>query len=63
MNVMKRAWQIAKEAVGKWGGKAREYFAASLKEAWFEVKLEALKAKRKKHTMRFNEARLWIQPF
>lgn len=63
MNVMKEAWRIAREAVGKWGGKAREYFAASLKEAWFEVKLEVLKAKRKKHAMRFNEGGYGYNPF
>ena len=34
MNVMKQAWKIAKEAVVKFGGKAREYLAAAMKEAW-----------------------------
>ncbi len=40
MNVMKKAWQIAKEAVKKFGGKAREYFSAALKEAWSMKKFE-----------------------
>lgn len=34
MNVMKEAWQIAREAVVKFGGKAREYLSLALKEAW-----------------------------
>ena len=38
MNVMKQAWKIAREAVVKFGGKAREYFAAALKSAWDAVK-------------------------
>lgn len=38
MNVMKKAWQIAKEAVVKFGGKAREYLAAALKSAWDAAK-------------------------
>lgn len=37
-NVMTRAWEIAKEAVVKFGGKVKEYFATSLKMAWVEVK-------------------------
>ncbi len=44
MGVMKKAWQIAKEAVGKWGGKAREYFALSLKEAWKEYRYQIARA-------------------
>ena len=28
-NVMSRAWEIAKEAVIKFGGKVKEYFAES----------------------------------
>ena len=35
---MKRAWEIAKEAVVKFGGKAIEYIAESLKIAWSEFK-------------------------
>ncbi len=40
MNVMKKAWEIAKEAVVKFGGKAKEYFAESLKLAWSILKSE-----------------------
>jgi len=40
-NVMTRAWEIAKEAVVKFGGKVIEYFATSLKMAWAEVKAPA----------------------
>lgn len=38
MNVMKRAWEIAKAGQQKFGGKVKEYFAESLKLAWAEVK-------------------------
>lgn len=37
-NVMTRAWEIAKEGVNKFGGKAKEYFAQALVIAWAEVK-------------------------
>jgi predicted metal-dependent phosphoesterase TrpH len=37
-NVMKRAWEIAKEGVKKFGGKVKEYFATALKLAWKEAK-------------------------
>ena len=36
--VMVRAWSIAKEAVVKFGGKVKEFFAEALKMAWAEVK-------------------------
>jgi len=36
--VMVRAWEIAKEAVVKFGGKAIEYIAEALKLAWAEFK-------------------------
>lgn len=36
--VMVKAWKIAKEAVVKFGGKVKEYFASSLTLAWAEVK-------------------------
>lgn len=36
--VMKRAWELAKEGVTKFGGKVREYFVASLSIAWEEIK-------------------------
>lgn len=34
--VMTSAWEIARAAVAKFGGKIREYFAESLKLAWAE---------------------------
>lgn len=40
-NVMTRAWGIAKEAVVKFGGKVKEYFAEALKMAWAEIKTVA----------------------
>lgn len=40
-NVMKKAWEIAKEAVKKFGGKSVEYFSEALKIAWKEVKESA----------------------
>lgn len=36
--IMKRAWEIAKEGQKKFGGKVKEYFAIALKFAWKEVK-------------------------
>lgn len=42
-NVMTRAWEIAKEAVVKFGGKVKEYFALSLRQAWSEMKKGANK--------------------
>lgn len=42
--VMKRAWEIAKAGVAKFGGKVREYFAASLALAWKEIKAMTNKA-------------------
>lgn len=36
--IMKRAWEIAKEGQKKFGGKVREYIAIALKFAWKEVK-------------------------
>ena len=35
-SVMTRAWEIAREAVKKFGGKVKEFFAMSLKLAWAE---------------------------
>lgn len=40
MNVMKKAWQISKEAVVKFGGKAREYLSDALKNAWKQARIE-----------------------
>ena len=36
--VMVRAWEIARAAVVKFGGKVKEFFAEALKMAWAEVK-------------------------
>lgn len=38
--VMVRAWGIAREAVKKFGGKVKEFFAQALKMAWAEMKGE-----------------------
>lgn len=37
-NIMTRAWEIAREAVEKFGGQAAEYISGSLKQAWAETK-------------------------
>lgn len=37
-NVMKKAWEIARNGQKKFGGKVREYFAIALKMAWAIVK-------------------------
>lgn len=37
-NVMKKAWEIAREGQKKFGGKVKEYFAEALKMAWSIVK-------------------------
>lgn len=42
-NVMGRAWEIARVAFKKFGGKVREYFAQALAQAWKEVKAVAKK--------------------
>lgn len=36
--IMKRAWEIARQGVKKFGGKVKEYFAEALKMAWDEFK-------------------------
>lgn len=41
-NVMVKAWKIAKAAVVKFGGKAKEYIAEAMKMAWAEVKAAAI---------------------
>lgn len=33
-NLMKQAWNLAREGAAKFGGKVREYFAAALRMAW-----------------------------
>lgn len=38
-NVMVRAWRIAELAAMKFGGKASQYIAGSLKQAWAEKKV------------------------
>ncbi len=38
MNVMSRAWEIAREGQKKFGGKVSEYFVIALKMAWQEAK-------------------------
>lgn len=38
-NIMTRAWEIAKEAVVNYGGKAVEYIAGAMKMAWAETKV------------------------
>lgn len=39
--VMQRAWQLAKQGAKQFGGKAKEYFAISLRMAWAEIKEES----------------------
>ena len=36
--VMTKAWEIAKKAAAKFGGRAIEYIALALREAWREIK-------------------------
>lgn len=51
MNVMRRAWRIAREGQKKFGGSVKEYFAESLKLAWGEYKMLAeYEAKEKERT-------------
>lgn len=38
MNVMKKAWEIARAAVVRFGGNVKEYFAEALKQAWAEAR-------------------------
>ena len=37
-NVMTRAWELAKEAAVKFGGRANDYISQALKQAWAEAK-------------------------
>lgn len=39
--VMQRAWELARQGVKQFGGKAREYFTVSLRMAWAEIKEES----------------------
>lgn len=50
--VMKRAWEITKEAVKKFGGKVKEYFAQALKMAWAEIKKGAKKMEKIKEIIK-----------
>lgn len=45
--IMKRAWEIARNGQKKFGGKVKEYFAIALKLAWKEVKSAMEKAQLK----------------
>jgi len=45
--IMKRAWEIAREGQRKFGGKVSEYFTISLKLAWKEVRTSMEKAQLK----------------
>lgn len=40
--IMKKAWEIAKNAARKFGGRAFEYIAEALKEAWKEIRNMAM---------------------
>ena len=44
-NVMKKAWEIAKNAATKFGGKAVDYITQALKQAWAEAKKVVKRAK------------------
>lgn len=46
MNVMKKAWELAKEAVKNFGGKAKQYISEALKEAWKIIKNGVVEMKR-----------------
>lgn len=37
-DIMRRAWQLAKDAAAKFGGKAKEYLSEAMKMAWAEAK-------------------------
>ncbi len=41
-NVMVRAWEIARAAVKKFGGKVKAFFAEALRIAWAEYKTEVI---------------------
>lgn len=42
-NIMTRAWEIARSAFIKFGGRVREYISIALRMAWAEAKAEAAK--------------------
>lgn len=68
--IMKKAWQIAKEAVVKFGGKVREYFGEALRMAWAEHKtpkditerIEELEALGFKRWQKNGMDRLYVDP-
>lgn len=41
--VMTRAWEIVKEAIANFGGKAAQYISGALRMAWKEIKMEGMK--------------------
>ena len=57
MNVMKRAWEIARKGQKQFGGKVKEYFAQALVIAWAELKSRKaqLKAIQEKSLVIFGE--------
>lgn len=58
--IMKRAWEIAREAVSKFGGNATEYFAEALRMAWKETKIAVLEEKGFKRWQKGNMDRLYV---
>lgn len=68
MNVMKRAWEIAREAEKKSGYKAIEFIAEALRMAWAEAKTEmtddekiaALEAKGFRRWTKYGKDRMYI---
>lgn len=59
MNVMKRAWEIAREGQEKFGGKVKEYFAMALKMAWEEVNEAKHEVKSYEYTLPVRKG-LWV---
>lgn len=43
MNVMARAWEIARESASYWGGKASDYISGAVQTAWDEKKGKAVR--------------------
>ena len=67
--VMMRAWEIAKQAAKKFGGRAIEYIALALREAWKEIdnmimditdRIEELEAKGFKRWQKNGMDRMYI---
>jgi len=57
-NVMKKAWEIAKEGQKKFGGKVKEDFAQALKMAWAIAKKGMDYVKRVKGTIDLEKAKI-----